>query len=270
MTLRQLFAAPRPSVRLGALSASVALAFCAFAPGHASVSATETLDIRGHSQTLRLYGSRGGEPVIVSSGDGGWIHLGPHIAETLAAHGFFVVGFDVKSYLEGFTSTRGALNQEDVPGDYCALLDFARRGAVARPVLIGVSEGAGLSVLAAADRRTQTAAAGVVGVGLPITNELGWRWRDSMIYITHGVPNEPTFSTLPVIGKIAPLPVASIHSTHDEFVSREEAEQILSHASEPKKLWMVSASDHRFSDNLVEFDARLLEALAWIRERSSH
>jgi type IV secretory pathway VirJ component len=28
----------------------------------------------------------------VSSGDGGWIHLAPHVAEVLAAKGFFVVG----------------------------------------------------------------------------------------------------------------------------------------------------------------------------------
>ena len=64
----------------------------------------EAIIIRGHAQSLRLYGTRGGAPVIVSSGDGGWIHLGPHVAEVLAAKGFFVVGFDVKAYLESFTS----------------------------------------------------------------------------------------------------------------------------------------------------------------------
>ena len=63
-----------------------------------------TLVIRGHAQSLHLYGTRGGPPVIVSSGDGGWMHLGPHVAETLAAKGFFVVGFDVRAYLESFTS----------------------------------------------------------------------------------------------------------------------------------------------------------------------
>ena len=62
--------------------------------------------VRGQSQSLRLYGTRGKPPVIVSSGDGGWIHLGPHVAEVLAARGFFVVGFDVKAYLESFTSGR--------------------------------------------------------------------------------------------------------------------------------------------------------------------
>jgi pimeloyl-ACP methyl ester carboxylesterase len=258
-----------PSVGLGALVVILAVVVSAFITPHAPISSTETLEVRGRPQTLHTYGSRGGEPVIVSSGDGGWIHLGPHIAQTLAARGFFVVGFDVKSYLEGFTSARNTLRPEDVPGDYCQLLEFAARGAARRPVLIGVSEGAGLSILAAADRRTHTAAAGVVGIGLPIRNELGWRWRDSVIYLTHGVPNEPAFSTLPVIGKVAPLPVASIHSTHDEFVSLDEAQQILSHAADPKRIWIVSASDHRFSDNLAEFDARLLEALTWVRERST-
>ena len=58
----------------------------------------ETITIRGHQQVLRLYGPRSGRPVIVSSGDGGWIHLGPQVAEVLAAKGYFVVGFDRKPF----------------------------------------------------------------------------------------------------------------------------------------------------------------------------
>src|SRR5690349_17567235 len=65
---------------------------------------TDSVSIRGRAQTLHLYGRRGGPPVIVSSGDGGWMHLGPHVAEFLASRGFFVVGFDARAYLEGFTS----------------------------------------------------------------------------------------------------------------------------------------------------------------------
>ena len=52
-----------------------------------------------------LYGMTNARPVIVSSGDGGWIHLGPHVARLLAAHGCFVVGFDVKAYLTSFTTS---------------------------------------------------------------------------------------------------------------------------------------------------------------------
>jgi len=204
--------------------------------------------------------------VVVSSGDGGWIHLGPHVAEVLAASGFFVVGFDVKAYLESFTSGKVTLRPEDEPGDYKVLADFAARGTTQKPVLIGVSEGAGLSVLAATDPQTRRSIAGVLGLGLPDRNELGWRWKDSLIYLTHGVPNEPTFSTAAIVDRVAPTPLGAIHSTQDEFVPLSEVQKVLDAASKPKKLWIVQASNHRFSDNLAEFDRRLLEAIAWIHQ----
>jgi alpha-beta hydrolase superfamily lysophospholipase len=250
-----------------AAASGAVLLLCSIGAGSAA-SSTATIDIRGQAQTLHTYGARGGEPVIVSSGDGGWIHLGPHIAEILASHGYFVVGFDVRSYLTHFTSSQSTLRPEEVPADYQQLTAFAAQGSAKKPVLIGVSEGAGLSVLAAADSRLHQTAGGVVGVGLPVVNELGWRWRDSVIYLTHGVPNEPTFSTAPIIARVAPLPLASIHSTHDEFVSPADEQDLVSRAATPKRLWVVPAADHRFSDNLGEFDTRLLEALAWIREQA--
>ena len=233
-----------------------------------SFQGTESLTIRGKSQTLRLYGQRGNPPVIVSSGDGGWIHLGPHVAEVLASHGFFVVGVDVKAYLESFTSGSSTLRPEDEPRDYSALAAFANKGVSQKPILIGVSEGAGLSVLAATDPATKAAIAGVIGLGLPNLNELGWRWRDSLIYLTHGVPKEPTFSTQAIVDRVAPTPLAAIHSTQDEFVPLAEAQRVIDSAREPKRLWVITASDHRFSDNLAEFDQRLLEAVAWVRSHA--
>lgn len=240
---------------------------CALAPDRvAHAQATETITVRGHAQSLRLYGARGRPPVIVSSGDGGWTHLGPYVAEVLAAKGFFVVGFDVKAYLESFTSAKVTLRPEDEPGDYKVLVDFAARGTTQKPILIGVSEGAGLSVLAATDPQTKRSIAGVLGLGLPNLNELGWRWKDSLIYLTHGVPKEPTFSTAAIVDRVGPIPLGAIHSTQDEFVSLSEVQKALAAAKEPKKLWIVKASDHRFSDNLAEFDRRLLEAIAWINQ----
>jgi alpha-beta hydrolase superfamily lysophospholipase len=224
--------------------------------------------IRGREQSVHLYGTRGNPPVIVSSGDGGWIHLGPHVAEALAAHGFFVVGFDVKAYLEGFTSGQSTLRADDEPGDYKVLADYAARGSNRKPILIGVSEGAGLSVLAATDPRTRSSIAGVIGLGLPDLNELGWRWRDSLIYITHGQPNEPMFSTAAMVKRLDSTPLGCIHSTRDEFVALSEVQKILDGAREPKRLWIIPAADHRFSDNLPEFDRRLLEAIAWVEQNA--
>lgn len=250
-------------------AAATATAPTAGAEGAVNGETTEVLMLRGHAQTLRLFGSRGGTPVIVSSGDGGWIHLGPHVAEVLAARGFFVVGFDVKAYLSSFTSNAGTLRPEDEPGDYKVLADFASRGSRLRPILVGVSEGAGLSVLAATDSATRAAVGGVVGLGLPDINELGWRWKDALIYLTHGAPNEPTFSTATIASRVAPAPLAAIHSTQDEFVPLTEVQRVMAAAREPKKLWVVTATDHRFSGNLPEFDRRLLEALAWVAQQGS-
>jgi pimeloyl-ACP methyl ester carboxylesterase len=269
----------RTSLRRAALFALLLTLAAAYPLG---AQTSDTVVIRGHRFVVHLYGKRGGLPIIVSSGDGGWVHLGPHVAETLAAHGFFVVGFDARGYLESFTSGTTTLKAEEEPGDFKVLAEYASRvvgaasgtgtaqppaaGFQQKTLLIGVSEGAGLSLLAATDPRTQSVISGVIGLGLPDVNELGWRWKDAIIYLTHGVPKEPTFSAAAIAGQVSPLPLAAIHSTTDEFVPVSQIEQLMHGAKEPKKLWIVKASNHRFSDNLAEFDRRLLEAVEWVSQ----
>lgn len=230
-----------------------------------SSQSRQAVTIRGHQQSLFIYGSPQGEPVIVSSGDGGWMHLGPHVADFLSARGFFVIGFDVKHYLADFTSGGSTLRPEEEPADYRVLTDVAKRATGKKPILIGVSEGAGLSVLAATDAATKADIAGVIGVGLPDLNELGWRWKDMLIYLTHRAPDEPSFSAAAIVDRVGPVPLAAIHSRHDEFVPVADVERVLHAANEPKRLWIVDASNHRFSNNLDEFDKQLLEAIAWVK-----
>jgi len=245
--------------------AAAALLLAGFA---AKTQNIDSLALRGHPQSLHLYGTRGAPPVIVSSGDGGWIHLAPHVAGFLAARGFFVVGFDVKAYLESFTSRTTTLRPQDEPTDYNVLVNYAARGASERPILLGVSEGAGLSVLAATDPQTRSAITGVIALGLPDFNELGWRWKDDAIYLTHAVPKEPTFSAAAIIPGVSPAPVAAIHSTHDEFVPLAEVQRVMGAARDPKRLWIVDASDHGFTNNMAEFDRQLLDAVAWVRDHA--
>jgi fermentation-respiration switch protein FrsA (DUF1100 family) len=132
-------------------------------------------------------------------------------------------------------------------------------------VVVGVSEGAALAVLAATGEGAKAKMAGVVALGLPQKAELGWRLRDSIIYVTKGVPKEPFFDTGEVVAKVAPLPMVAIHSTHDEFVPMDEVTRVMANAAEPKKLWVIEARDHRFSGNQQALNQRLLEAIAWIK-----
>ena len=130
-------------------------------------SRNQAFTVRGHALTLHLYGTRGGPTAVVSSGDGGWVHLAPAVAQFLAGQGWFVAGFDSKAYLSSFTSGGRTLSVSDVPGDYAALAEHAAQGAPGPPLLMGVSEGAGLSVLAATAPEVQRRIAGVVAIGLP-------------------------------------------------------------------------------------------------------
>jgi alpha-beta hydrolase superfamily lysophospholipase len=234
-------------------------------PAQACAQDTASVTLRGKPQAVRLYGDRKGEPVIVSSGDGGWVHLAPHVAEYLASRGYFVIGLDVRAYLSSFTSGASALRPEDEPGDFAALARYAAGTRPVRPILIGISEGAGLSVLAATDPATRPLVGGVIALGLPDINELGWHWRDAIIYITKGVPREPVFSTKALIDRVAPTPLALIQSTHDEFTPLALTQELFAKAKDPKRLWTIEAADHRFSNSQDEFDRRLLEAIAWIK-----
>lgn len=247
-------------MRVAALVAPLLL----FLAARGSEQAKETLAIRGQQQSLRVYGTRGGPVAVVASGDGGWIHLGPYVAEFLSSQGYFVVGFDSKAYLSSFTKGGTTLSPTDVPGDFAALLDYASKSTVAPPVLLGVSEGAALAVLAATNAATKAKMAGVIALGLPDKAELGWRFKDSMIYLTKGVPKEPLFSTAAVIGTVAPLPLVTINSTKDEFVSVDEVKRVMSRAREPKQLWLIEADNHRFSGKEQDLNQKLLDAIAWI------
>jgi type IV secretory pathway VirJ component len=227
-----------------------------------SQGTVRTISLSGHDQRLHLYGRFTGPPVILSSGDGGWMHLAPHVAETLAARGYFVIGFDAKAYLSSGSSSGGALSPAEISRDFGTLLSMF---AVHEPaVLAGVSEGAGLSLAAAADAANHPRIRGVVTYGLGERNELAWRWKDTLIYFTKGVPSEPTFNASTFIPRVAPVPLAFIRSSHDEFVSRVESDRLIDAARTPSKAWTISAADHRFSDNLAELDRVTAQAFDWI------
>lgn len=225
--------------------------------------AVTTVILHGHPQRLHLYGPATGRPVIVASGDGGWVHLAPQLAEQLAARGWRVTGFDAKAYLSGGTSDGAALDVKDVRRDFGMLIELASESA-AKPLLVGVSEGAGLSVLAAADPKIRDRISGVVTFGLGDANELGWRWRDSIIYLTKGVPNEPLFRAADFIAEVSPVPLALVWSTRDEFVTSRDQDRLAALAGTPTRVWKVHASDHRFSDNAAELDRTLVEVIEWI------
>jgi hypothetical protein len=241
-----------------------ALLAATLACGQGFPEATTKVDFRGKKQELHIYGTAGRPPIILSSGDLGWAGLVVHVAEFLAGQGYFVAGLNSKAYLSSFTTKSAALDPNDVPKDYLTLIDFVKRSGDATPVLAGVSEGAGLSVLASTNPQVRSSVKGVLALGLPDENELGWKWQDFTIWVTKKVPDEPSFRVSDIIGRMSPAPLAEIHSTHDEFLALDKAKSLMARAGEPKRMWVIESANHRFSDARDELDRRVLEALQWI------
>ena len=98
----------------------------------------------------------------------------------------------MKVYLTSFTSGKATLHPEDEPADYQLLANFAAKGAQTKPILIGASEGAGLSVLAATDPQKKEAIAGVIGLGLPRFSdnaaELDRRLMEAIEWVKQNTP----------------------------------------------------------------------------------
>jgi alpha-beta hydrolase superfamily lysophospholipase len=253
---------PKQAVLIGLLLV-VSLAHVALAGGPRKTGFT----IRGVPQTCYLYDSspRQADPpaVLLVSGDGGWHGFIGEIAEHLAAEGYPVVGVDARDYLESLSKSK-ALEPGQVSSDFGTLIRFAReqfrRDSV---VLVGWSEGAGLVVLGALDSQTRPNLRGVLAIGLPELNELAWRWKDSVIYITKQVPNEPTFISKDYVGRVAPLPLMMIQSTRDDFVPVAKAREIFARAQTPKQLVFVVALNHRFEGNRDAFWQAVDRALTW-------
>lgn len=257
---------PTPCRFLAALLLAVACA------SGAEAATSERLDfpLRGKVLTLTVY--RPPAPprgtIFMGSGDVGWVGLAVDLSEFLSGQGYLVVGINVRQYLGAFTSGNTTLTTTEVPSDYAVLSRFlsARRLLVEPVVVSGVSEGAGLAVLSASSPANQGWIHGVMTMGLPPTAELGWRWTDFTSWITKRDSNEPNFRPKEFVPKIAPLPFCMIQSLKDEYVAAADYKLFEQLAKEPKRLVLIDASNHRFTDRKDRLKKEVLGCLSWIAE----
>lgn len=242
-----------------------------FAPSSAWAKSTESLDVqvRGRTLSLTIYrpaaAPRG--TIIMGSGDVGWVGLAVSMAEQLHTDGYLVVGLNVRQYLSTFADGKSHLTETDVPHDYGAIADRLRQQSLlsAPVILSGVSEGAALSALAASDPSNHAWVNGVIAMGLPEVAELAWHWSDVPAWIFKKDANEPSFHAHEIIASVSPVPIAFIQSTKDEYVSEADYRRLFETARDPKKLFLIDASNHRFTDKPGELRAAYASALDWVK-----
>jgi type IV secretory pathway VirJ component len=255
-----------------ALASLVALSFVPAGTADGPGPAKQKIDfsLRGKTLQLAVYVPPGPSKgtVIMGSGDVGWVGLSVSMSEFLSQRGYTVIGFNSRQYLSAFTDGRKHLETAHTPADFDELRGFldAQHLLHSPVVLSGVSEGAALMVLAASHQRNHSWIHGVVTMGTPMVAELAWRWTDFTSWITKKDSNEPSFSPADFIAEIAPLPLVMIQSRKDEYVPEADYRRLEKTAQHPKKLVLIDASNHRFTDRQPELRAEMLTALDWIRE----
>ncbi len=199
---------------------------------------------------------------MFAPGDGGWRGFAVTIAQTMASWGYDVYGLDTKHYLESFTG-KTTLTESQAAADMRAAGEWTAARSKLPVLFVGWSEGGGLAVLAGAGPGERRPFAGIVVIGLPERAFLGWRWSDNITWVTKQLPNEPVFQTAPYVAKIAPLPLAMIHSTNDEYTTVEAARRTFAAAAEPRWFAAIESRNHRFEGAQEKFFKSLQGALAW-------
>src|SRR5512142_1149750 len=115
-----------------------------------------TIYLRGKAQRVRIYEPAAGAPrrpvqVLVVSGDLGGLGISRNVPGHLQAQGYRVVALNAQTYVAGFTTRKTHLTDEQVARDFDTIVEAANvdaRGPTPY-VSLGVSEGAGLAVVAA-------------------------------------------------------------------------------------------------------------------------
>jgi dienelactone hydrolase len=229
------------------------------APGRNSVW------VRGQAQDIYLYRAQGTlrGSVLFVPGDGGWRGLAIDIAQVMSRAGYDVYGLDTKHYLESFTG-KTPLRETDVMNDFHEIAAWISEGQVSRISLVGWSEGAGLCLLAAASPQGKSVFTGLITLGLPLQNILGWRMVDYVSWITKKTPNEPVFRSMDYIHRVAPLRLWMIQSLKDEYVPLDKSRELFGAALEPKRFSAIEASNHRFEGNQKELYRLIEEGLVWL------
>jgi len=227
------------------------------------------LTIRAHSQEVDFYPAPSpGQhlKVLFAPGDGGCRGFAVKITEELAKSGYDAFCLDTRRYLESFTGGP-PLTTAEIASDFGEIARWVQQGKGERILFAGWSEGAGLGLAAMADPANQAIFDGLIAIGTPEVNILGWHWTDIGASITHRLPHEPTFKSAGFMPKVSPLPLFLIASTSDEYISTEATRALFSAAREPKRLAIINGRDHKYSGNTDGFFRTLHEALHWIEQQ---
>jgi len=230
--------------------------------------------LNDHALELHFANPRAPAPLpllVFATGDGGWHRKDLDAYHHLVLMRYPIVGFDAHDYVTHL-GRRTETTPARLASDYAHIIRMGKSAlhlADDRPVvLVGVSRGAGLSVVAAGQRSLRPSIAGVLAVALTREEEYVMWFR--RLRFSGSPPRTPqmveTYEYLRLLGS---MPIAVIQSTHDNYLPADEARALFGPDTESRRFEPIESRNHSFSDARGALYEHMEAALEWIDRRVS-
>lgn len=207
--------------------------------------------------------------VLFASGDGGLRFTSRTIYKHLAEQSYFVAGFSSGEA----TKVSKASAPLNVPAFVDDMLSMEREAgrllgvADNTPVvLVGLSSGASMVVLAGAQPAIQPRLAGSVAIALTREYDHGAVPSVEPGVLDYAADERHRILTYPLIERMGAVPLAVIQSTSDSYVPAAESRRLMGPDTALRRLFEVDARNHSFRDAKPKMLTELDAALQWIRE----
>jgi hypothetical protein len=228
--------------------------------------------LNGHQLTLHLASpARTGvrRLLMYATGDGGWRGKDLDTYRKLISWGYPTVGFSSPDYLRHLADGLETTTPVRLARDFGAIMDFAKASLMLSSetpvILVGVSRGAGLAVVAAGQGSLRAELGGVVAVALTKEEEHVRRLRRILVNPSRSQKRVPvmieTYEYLPRLGA---EPISVIQSTHDSYLPADAARALFGPDTKRRQFHAIEARDHSFGDARAAMYDAIQASLIWI------
>jgi pimeloyl-ACP methyl ester carboxylesterase len=225
-----------------------------------------------NSHSLRLHVDNRDAParrplIVYATGDGGMHRKDLDTYRHLAALGDPIVGFDARDYVKHLGGHSPTTTPERLADDYRLIIARARQALGLNDhraiVLVGVSRGAGLAVVAAG--RLRDTIAGVVAVALTQEEEYV-RWYRRLA-LPHEAHQPVMLDVYEYLAQVGDLPIAVVQSTHDQYLPAVKARAQFGPDTPTRWFQPIEATNHNFGGARGRMYDAIQAALKWVTTR---
>jgi hypothetical protein len=235
-----------------------------------------SMNLNNHPFDLRLFKPTqpyaGKVLIVYATGDGGWLGIGSDIFNWLAGWNYPVVGFSSRNYVHnlGYFSDTETTTPRRLVRDYQSIISFAE-GELGLPastpvILVGISRGAGLAVVAAGEGGLNQRLAGLLAIALTKEEEHVMRNRTRRARSTTdpAARQRVMIQTYSYLTRIGSLPLMVLQSTNDGYLPADAARQLFGPDTALRKLRPIEAGNHSFSGGCQTLYQDAEDALKWM------